>query len=71
MNNKGFAIMTTLYGLLILFCMLLVSLLGILYVLKNNLNLLVEQGNGAREIVTLRATEPPVTKRGLYCAMGE
>ena len=69
MNNKGFAIMTVLYGLLILFCLLLVSLLGMLSVLKNNLNLLMEEDNGARKSTTLTASELPVTKRGLYCTM--
>ena len=50
LNNKGFAITTILYGMLILFMLLFVSLLGILAQYKNNLEKLVENTNGARDI---------------------
>lgn len=51
MNNKGFAITTILYGTLILFLMLLVSLLGILSSYKDRLEMLIENSNGARDII--------------------
>ena len=51
MNNKGFAISTILYGLMILFLMLFLSLLGILAQQKNNMEKLVNTTNGARDIV--------------------
>ena len=51
MNNKGFAITTILYGVLILFLLLLVSMLGILSTYKSRLGLLVDSNNGARDIV--------------------
>ena len=71
MNNKGFAITTILYGSLILFCLLLVSLLGILSMFKSNIQILIENGNGARKIATIQkqnvASYTGVTKSGLYC----
>jgi len=51
MNNKGFAITTILYGVLILFCLLLVSMLGILSTYRGNLEKLIENNNGARDII--------------------
>lgn len=51
MNNKGFAITTILYGLLILFLLLMVSMLGILSSYKDRLEMLIENTNGAREIL--------------------
>ena len=51
MNNKGFAITTILYGTLILFLMLLVSMMGILSSYKNRLELLIDSNNGARDII--------------------
>lgn len=51
MNNKGFAITTILYGMLILFLMLLMSLLGMLATYKDRLEKLIENTNGAREII--------------------
>ena len=51
MNNKGFAITTILYGTLILFLMLLVSMLAILASYKDRLGMLIENNNGAREII--------------------
>ncbi len=51
MNNKGFAISTILYGLMILFIFLFLSLLGILSQQKNNMEKLIENTNGARDIV--------------------
>jgi len=69
MNNKGFAITTILYGILILFCLLLVSMLGILSVYKNNLDKLINENGGARNIVTMeKITDPSeISNRGLYC----
>lgn len=54
LNNKGFAITTILYGTLILFMLLFVSLLGILSQYKKNLERLIEANNGARDIVTMK-----------------
>lgn len=50
MNNKGFAITTILYGIMVLFCLLLVSLLGILSSYRKTQELLIEENNGARTI---------------------
>ena len=76
MNNKGFAITAILYGLLILFCFLLVSLLGIMSTYRGNLEKLVENNNGARDILTMKCIVYDGTfndfknssnpKRGLY-----
>lgn len=51
MNNKGFAITTILYGVLILFLLLLVSMLGILSSYKDRLEMLIESNNGTRDII--------------------
>ena len=51
MNNKGFAITTILYGIMILFCLLLVSLLSILSSYRKTQELLIEENNGARAII--------------------
>lgn len=51
MNNKGFAITTILYGTLILFLFLLLSMLGMLNSYKDNLEKLEEETNGARYIL--------------------
>lgn len=51
MNNKGFAITTILYGTLILFLMLLLSMLSILSTYKDRLDILIESNNGARDII--------------------
>lgn len=69
MNNKGFAITTILYGTLILFCLLLVSMLGILSTYKNNLDKLINATNGTRDIITIKKQDMPaeITKKGLYC----
>lgn len=57
MNNKGFAITTILYGTLILFLMLLLSMLGILSSYKDKLEMLIENVNGgAREIINSKYT---------------
>lgn len=53
LNNKGFAITTILYGTLILFLLLFVSLLGILNQYRKNLEKLIEENNGTRSIVTM------------------
>lgn len=77
MNNKGFAITTILYGLLILFCFLLMSLLGILSIYRGNLEKLIESTNGSRDAVTMKPNNDYNSfeelknsgnaKRGLYC----
>ena len=71
MNNKGFAITTILYGTMIIFCLLLVSLLALLSTFRSNLKLLIEADNGAREIITIEkqiVTDfSEVSDRGLYC----
>ena len=76
MNNKGFAITTILFGLLILFIMLIFSLLGILSMYRENLKMLIEKDSGSREIITIKPTEyasytalinSNVEKSGLYC----
>ena len=51
MNNKGFAITTILYGIMILFCLLLVSLLGMLSSYKKTQDILTESTNGTRDII--------------------
>ena len=51
MNNKGFAITTILYGTLILFLMLLLSMLKILSTYSDRLEMLIENNNGARDII--------------------
>lgn len=77
MNNKGFAITVILYGLLIMFCLLMVSLLGILSTYRGNLEKLIENANGSRDIVTMEPNTDYSSfeelknsgngKRGLYC----
>ena len=52
MNNKGFAITTILYGVMILFCLLLVSLLGILSSYKKTRDILTDSNKGTRKIVS-------------------
>lgn len=70
LNNKGFAITTILYGTLILFMLLFVSLLGILSQYRKNLEKLTESTNGARDIVTMFPTQiecgDQAPKRGIY-----
>lgn len=70
LNNKGFAITTILYGTLILFMLLFVSLLGILSQYRKNLEKLTESNNGTRDIVTMLPTQiesgNTITKRGIY-----
>lgn len=70
LDNKGFAITTILYGTLILFILLLLSLLGILSQYKNNLDKLINEGSGARSIVTMEKIEinegEIITNGGLY-----
>lgn len=48
LNNKGFAITTILYGIMILFIMLLLAMLGILNNYKNNLSKIID---GSRNII--------------------
>ena len=57
MNRKGFAITTILYGIMILFCVLLVSLLGILSSYKKSQEILTESNNGTREIINIGITD--------------
>ena len=56
MNNKGFAITTILYGILILFCLLLLSMLGILSTYRNNIEKLIGKQQGAREIIGVNSS---------------
>jgi hypothetical protein len=51
MNNKGFAITTILYGTMILFLMLVLSMLAILSTYKDRLELLIDGTNAARDII--------------------
>lgn len=78
MNNKGFAITTVLYGTLILFCLLLLSMLGILSTYKNNLDKLINANNGTngtRDLINMKKqtiNDPSeITKMGLYCINGD
>lgn len=60
MNNRGFAITTILFGITLLFCLLLVSLLGILSNYRGNLEKLVEGVNGsggARNLIIKKPIE--------------
>lgn len=73
LNNKGFAITTILYGTLILFMLLFVSLLGILTQYRKNLEKLTESTNGTRDIVTIIPKEialgEEISQRGIYKIM--
>lgn len=51
MNNKGFAVTTILYGIMVLFCLLLVSLLSILSTYRKTQDKLINENNGARSII--------------------
>ena len=74
MNNKGFAITTVLYGTLILFCLLIISMLGILSTWRNNLDKLIDNSGGSRSIVTMEkktvSSEAGINQTGLYCIGG-
>ena len=76
MNNKGFAITTILFGVMILFCLLLVSLLSLLSIYKGNVEKLIENSGAAREAVTMEPNKAYTTideikdagsGRGIYC----
>ena len=70
MNNKGFAITTILFGTMILFCLLLVSLLGILAAYKNNMEKLVNSDNGARAKAIMKPDKTYSSYDELKCASG-
>ena len=70
MNNKGFAITTILYGLLVLFCFLLTALLGILYSYKSTQEKLVNETNGARNIISGVETLPDSSSAGSLPSSG-
>lgn len=53
MNNKGFAITTILYGIFLLFMMLLLATIGILSSYKHKVDILIDSNNGARDIVSV------------------
>ena len=53
MNNRGFAITSVLYGLLILFLLVMVSTLRILSSQKDMMDELIDGHDGARDIVKL------------------
>ena len=77
MNNKGFAITTVLFGLMILFVLLIFSLLGILSICRSNLEKIVDSANGSRDTITIiknttynnydALKNSNVEKSGLYC----
>ncbi len=78
MNNRGFAITTIIFGTMVLFCLLLVSLLSILSVYKTNMEKLIDSDNGTRKIITMKANKSYASidalradsnnpGRGLYC----
>lgn len=78
LNNRGFAITTILFGFVILFLFLFLSLLGMLSLYKNNLEKLVGTNQlGARKTVSMPANKNFATindlrysdepKSGLYC----
>lgn len=76
MNNRGFAITTILFGLMILFCLLLTSLLSILSIYKSNVEKLVENDGAARSTIKMEPDEDYVNiteikdadkGRGIYC----
>ncbi len=75
MNNKGFAITTVLYGTLVLFCLLLVSMLGILSAYKNNLDKLINATNGTKDIIKMEKQDITdlnnAPTMGLYCTPTE
>ena len=55
-DNRGFAITTIIYGIFILFMFLLVSILGMLSNYSKNVNMLIDNQNGARD----RSTMEPI-----------
>ena len=77
MNNRGFAITTILFGLLLLFILLIISLLGLLSIWHNNLEKIIDSNNGSRNIVTILKNDTyanygdlinsGINKSGLYC----
>lgn len=76
LDNKGFAITTILFGTMILFLLLLVSLLGILSTYRKNLQKLMEHDAGSRDKITYYrqevADESTIANdmnyvAGLYC----
>lgn len=75
MNNKGFAITTILFGITLLFCLLMISMLGILSTYRNNLELLIENDKGARNTLTMKKKDindiSEIKDRGLYCINGD
>lgn len=57
MNNKGFAISAMLYGTFLMFLMLLLAMLGMINSFKSNMDLLIEDVNGARGIVERKCSD--------------
>lgn len=57
MNNKGFAITSILYGLLVMFLLIVVGTLGILSNQKKMMEELIDGDSGARDIVSLKTIE--------------
>ena len=66
MNNKGFAITTILYGILVLFLLLLLSMMAILSTYKDRLQILIENTNGARDIINGNYIENENNNTGNY-----
>ena len=78
MNNKGFAITTIIFGLFILFMLLLMSFLGICANYIDNLSKLIDATGGARDIITTKPitsyaskaeliSSEKLIKSGCYC----
>ncbi len=77
MNNKGFAIMTIIFGMFVLFMLLLTSFLSMCVICRSNLSKLIDESGEARDIIKKK----PITKysskeellkettikSGLYC----
>ena len=77
MKSKGFAVTTMVYGITILFILLLISFLSILSIYQKNLKELLENSNGSRELLKIDVNydypsmealiNDDNRKSGLYC----
>lgn len=66
LNNRGFAITTILYGVLLIFIFLLLSMLGILGSYRDNLEKLIDNTNGSRDIIQIKKNDRSSGRR-LVC----
>ena len=74
LDNKGFAITTIIYGMLILFMFLLLSVLGMLSGYLKNINILMDSVDGVRESATIEpicVVGSPLEMRNTYTVNGE